>query len=214
MEHIADLGYRIELVSMDSHCHDISIGLYEQQGSDGAPQYLVHTYSARPGARERIDFITGAMRVLGGVEPAGGAHTLRFPCGAAHRLACKRVFLEACKLPSNTTPEAKPLSIYDKKSERTITVAGAGGGAYRLSADGDDDGRARRVAAVAGGLMKLAEMQAHGAGDDGITFACGQPHDALIGLLLGRALNVRAAVREQEQAAARGVLAAPSAQQS
>lgn len=214
MEHIADLGYRIELVSMDSHFHDISIGLYEQRSPDGTPRYLVHTYSGRPGARERIDFVTGAMRALGGLVPAGGEHTLRFPCGAAHRLACKRVFLEACKLPSDGVPEAKPLSIFDKKSERTITVASAGGGAYQLSADGDEDGKARRVGAVAGGLMKLAQMEASGDGGDAVAFDCGHPHDALIGLLLGRALNVRAAMREQEQAASRGVLAAPSAQQS
>ena len=43
-------------------------------------------------------------------------------------------------------------------------------------------------------------------------FACGHDHDELVGLLLGRALNVRAAMREAEAAAARGVLAAPSAQ--
>jgi hypothetical protein len=44
-------------------------------------------------------------------------------------------------------------------------------------------------------------------------FSCSQEHDDLIGLLLVRAPNVRAAMREAEDMASRGVLAAPSAQE-
>ena len=39
------------------------------------------------------------------------------------------------------------------------------------------------------------------------------PHGALIGLLLVRAPNVRAALREYEEVASRGTLAAPSQQE-
>ena len=42
-----------------------------------------------------------------------------------------------------------------------------------------------------------------------VGFECGHSHDALVGLLLTRAMNVRAVIRELENAAARGVLAAP-----
>ena len=59
------------------------------------------------------------------------------------------------------------------------------------------------------GLRKLAEMEDRG---DILAFSCGQSHDPLIGLLLPRALNVRATLREEEAAATRGVLVAPSAQ--
>ena len=45
-----------------------------------------------------------------------------------------------------------------------------------------------------------------------VAFPCGHAHDALIGLLLKRAPNVRAVLREQEAALTRGVLAAPSQQ--
>ncbi len=45
-----------------------------------------------------------------------------------------------------------------------------------------------------------------------VAFSCGQSHDALAGLLLPRALNVRVALRDEETAAGRGVLAAPSQQ--
>ena len=102
------------------------------------------------------------------------------------------------------------MSIFDKKTERTITVTSDGAGGYRLAADGPEEGRDRRVGAIAKGLVKLAEMEL--VADDQVRFACGHAHDAMIGLLLGRALNVRAAMREQEDQAGRGVLAAPSAQ--
>ncbi|MBT6146557.1 MAG: hypothetical protein HOH74_14060, partial [Gemmatimonadetes bacterium] len=48
--------------------------------------------------------------------------------------------------------------------------------------------------------------------EDCVSFGCGHDHDALVALLLQRAPNVRALVREEQAAAARGVLAAPSAQ--
>ncbi|MDP6982586.1 MAG: hypothetical protein QGG05_05825, partial [Candidatus Latescibacteria bacterium] len=81
----------------------------------------------------------------------------------------------------------------------------------------DADNGARRVGVIVNGLRKLGDMLAVEDADgqllnDCVSFACGHDHDALVGLLLQRAPNVRALVREQEAAAARGVLAAPSAQ--
>ena len=86
--------------------------------------------------------------------------------------------------------------------------------AYRLEADGADEAtRARLEATIANGLVKLAEMERGPGRAVEVAFACGRAHDAIVGLLLPRALNVRAALREQEAAAARGILAAPSAQE-
>ena len=45
-----------------------------------------------------------------------------------------------------------------------------------------------------------------------MAFPCKTPHDALIGMLLFRAQNVRAAMQEEEMASARGMLASPSQQ--
>ena len=214
MEHIADLGRRIELVSMDPHFHDISIGLYRRPSAEGGSEFLVHTYAGLEGAAERIGFVAQAMRTLGGMETSVGPHTVRFPCGDEHARACKRVFIEACKIPPGAAPEARPLSIYDKKCEHTIEVTSAGGGAYALDAAERDEVTERRIGAIGGGLIKLAEMEALSDNHHRVAFGCGHAHDALVGLLLVRALNVRAAVREQEMAAGRGVLAAPSAQKN
>lgn len=208
MGRTVDIGTRIELVPMDPHFHEITIGLYLQE-HNGAPVYRVHTYSGKSGAEQRIAFVSNAMAVLGGMRQTTDG-LLRFPCGDAHLLACRRVFLEACKLASGGELKARPLKILDRKSGLNIKVSSVGEGVYRIGAEGESKDGARRVAAIAGGLAKLGEMQSRG--PDTVAFACGHAHDAVVGLLLVRAPNVRAAVREQEMAGARGVLAAPSEQ--
>ncbi|MCY4568167.1 MAG: hypothetical protein OXD49_07640 [Candidatus Poribacteria bacterium] len=217
MRRIVDIGRRIELIPIDPHFHDITIGLYRQQLADATtgtdtPAFLVHTYSQMTGATERIEAVAEAMQILGGMlKTADGL--LYFPCKHTHEAACRRVFLEACKLTSNTPAEPRPLNILDRKSQLTITVDSTGSGIYRVRANGEGRGAARRISAIAGGLMKLGEMEDIETGNkDTVGFACGHSHDALVGLLLIRAPNVRITLREAEMGAARGVLSAPSQQ--
>ena len=217
MRRIVDIGRRIELIPLDPHFHDITIGLYRQQITDtnlgkDFPAFLVHTYSQISGATERIGEVIQSMQTLGGMlkTPEG---LLYFPCKAAHEAGCRRVFLEACKLASNGETEARPLNILDKKSQLTVTVDSTGSGVYRVRANGEGRGAARRISAIAGGLMKLGEMvDIETDNKDTVGFACGHSHDALVGLLLIRAPNVRVVLREEEMGAARGVLSAPSQQ--
>ena len=213
MLRILDLGSRIELVPMDLHCEEISIALYRQEES-GGPEFLVHTYSGREGASERVRFISAAMKVMGNVEDSpANPGCLRFPCGRGHDLACRRLFLEACKLPNGSDLAPRPLSVFDKKAGKEMVAVSEGEGLYRVSADDPGESMTlRRVAATAGGLAKLGEMEPAGDRRDQIRFECGQAHDNLVAVLLPRALNVRTAMREAEAAAARGVLSAPSAQ--
>lgn len=206
MGQTAELGRRVELVPMDPHFHDITLALY-QQATPAGPVYLVHSYSRYPGAAGRLDFVAGAMAVLGGMV-AAGPRALRFPCGADHELACRRAFLEACKLDPGQALAVRPMTFFDKKSGHQIQITALGGGAYQVALDG---GEASRAAAVAAGLVKLGQLQSPV--PDQVAFACGQAHDALMGLLLVRAVNVRATLREQELLASRGLLVAPSAQQ-
>jgi hypothetical protein len=207
-----DIGERLELIPMDLHCRNISLALYRQQSKSGS-EFLVHTYSGLEGARQRVEFVARAMSILGGMEPAPqDPPRLWFPCHAEHKMAVRRIFLEACKLPSEETLGSRPLAIFDKKSNRTVTVTSLGKGMYGLVADGEEEGKASRISAVAGGLMKLGEMTPLEQSADQIAFPCGQPHDSMVGVLLIRALNVRAVLREQEMTASRGILSAPSAQ--
>jgi len=211
MGQTVNIGSRIELVPLDPHCGEISIALYLQQ-SDQGPVFLVHTYSHHQDAKERISSVVKMMEVLGGME-TNSEGTLRFPCGHAHRLAVKRVFLEACKLENSNTVKPLPLEILDKKSGLQIRVLSQGKDGYQVTAFGEGKNREQRISFIAGGLMKLGEMDEVGGTLDRIVFPCAYLHDALVGLLLLRAPNVRAVLREQTATAGRGVLAAPSQQE-
>ena len=198
---------------MDSHFHNISIALY-QQDHDTGPELLVHTYSGIDGAQQRVAFVIRAMAALGAIEPsAHSAERLRFPCEAAHTLATKRLFLEACKAPPAEDVVPRPLTVFDKKSSANVTATSLGGGNYQLSTNGESQKAAQRRDAIAIGLVKLAELDWVDEENGKVAFSCGHPHDELVGLLLPRAVNVRSFLRQQEMAAARGQLLAPSAQQ-
>ena len=208
-----DLGRRIELVAMDAHFHDITVALHRAVDADGGPAYDIHSYSTRSGAGERLACIAAAMQEVAGMEAAPGAPLrVRFACGDAHEQATRRAFIEACKLDPGQPLAARPLEIYDKKSDATIAVVPEGGGRYRACADASGARVVRRVATVAGGLVKLAGMEPLPASIDQVRFACGRDHHELVAMLLKLALNARGVLREQELAAARGVLAAPSQQ--
>jgi hypothetical protein len=152
------------------------------------------------------------MRTLGGLDAGGGEPEVRFPCATWHAAAARRLFLEACKQDPSKPPAPRPLEVADTRSDQTIRVEPLGGGAYRVRSAGGGGDTPDRAPAVAAGLAKLAELDTS---DDGsvVAFPCRHEHDTLLGLLLVRALNVRAALREEEATASRGVLVAPSAQE-
>lgn len=196
---------------MDRHHDDISIGLYVRDADDG-PIGTVHTYSGRPGVRERLEFIARTLCTLGGLEQLDDPTQVRFTCGSWHASAAKRLFLEACKHDSSEPVGPKPLEAPDNRTEQTIAVESLGDGAYEVKAEGATDDAPSRAPAIARAMAKLAELSQ----DDErpiVRFPCGHDHHALIGLLLGRAQNLRAVLREEEMKASRGVLAAPSAQE-
>jgi hypothetical protein len=199
---------RVELVGMDPQCGDISVALYLRTAVD-PPVGVVHTYSGDDGAVRRVEQIAETMRVLGGLEDGGeGGAVVSFPCGTWHANAAKRIFLEAVKFDQSQPLEARPLGIVDRKTGQTITAQGQGDGRYRLLAEGVEDGVPSRAVTAGRGMRKLAQLPDS---DEDISFAfpCGDDHDALVGMLLPRAVNVRDTLREEEQIAARGLLSAP-----
>jgi len=213
MGETGNLGSRIELVPMDGHFRDISIGLYKQESAAG-PGYLIHTYSSKDGVAGRMDAIGAAMVRLGGIQKEADG-LLRFPCGKGHERACRRLFIESVKQSPSEDPEARPLEILDKKSGLTMTLAPLSEGVFRVECQGESESRERRIATVAGGLAKLGDLTwSQDSEPDLVRFPCGHDHTELAGLLLIRAPNVRAVLREEESTASRGVLAAPSQQKS
>ena len=51
---------------MDPHFQDISIALYQQEQNDRLV-FLVHSYSRKEGAGERIASLVSTMKILGGL---------------------------------------------------------------------------------------------------------------------------------------------------
>jgi hypothetical protein len=207
-----DLGQRIELQSADKHCHDISLGLYRRDVG-GRPRVYVHSYSSAPGVEQRVAFIRKGLVAMLGLEAcADDAMWLQFSCNDPHERALKRGFLDLCKLETGAALEPKPLTAPDKKAGCDLSAVSLGNGVYETRPMGQTDTGARRAEALVRGFVKVCEMQEVEGASNRIAFPCGMSHDALIGMLMFRAQNVRASMAEQEAAAARGVLAAPSQQ--
>ena len=207
-----DLGRRIEIHSMDKQCQDISVSLYRKDGSDG-PRFLVHTYSGADAAAERIAFIRQTLVAMLGLGSCGAdSQWLRFPCGGEHLRALKRAFLDLCKLETGSPLQAKPLQAFDKKADCDLAAVSLGAGRYQMRPIGDSEQAAKRANALARGFAKLCEMHQLEAEPCTVQFPCGADHHELMGMLMYRAQNVRAAMKEIEQTASRGVLAPPSQQ--
>ena len=207
-----NLGRRIELVSMDPHFYNVSISLYRRNSCPGL-ELLVHSYSHKLGINERLEFIAQAMVIIGGMEKVPGEfQSLRFPKNIDLEFAAKRVFLEACKYPMNTEVKIRPLNVFDKKCQSQVNVVSLGKGIYKVRTEEKNDQTARRISAITAGLVKLSGASIFNGHPDSVVFPQEQSNDALVGLLLTRALNVRAVIRAEEDASTRGVLSAPSAQ--
>ncbi len=143
---------RVELVSMDGQCNDLTIALYRQETPDGAIG-IVHTYSSAPGAQERVRFVAGAMRTLGDLAAAGDdPAAVAFACGTWHAAIARRLFLEAVKVDQTAPVTPRPLELLDQKTGQTIVAEPTGGGTYRLTArdvgDGAEPRRGRRPRAA------------------------------------------------------------------
>ncbi len=209
MDRIKNLGMRVELMPVDKTCNDISIGLYMRDGDNG-PEYTVHSYAPYDGTSERIAHISGELERLAGMERVGNGDYLRFSCGSAHVNAMKRIFTRICRVASDEPGKNYSLSIWDKKGECNIAAESQGDGVYRFYPEEFTPMAERRTKAVMNGICKLTRTEADEGGEPIARFGCKTAHDAMVGMLLPDAVNVRAAAREQEELSGGGVLAAPS----
>ena len=211
MARTLDLGQRIEICSSDPECDLISIGLY-RCFENQRPRFLLHTYRQTPAARARVDFLSGALQTMLGMSPCIDDPTwIEFPCGMGHERPLRRSFLDVCKIPSDVAPCPKSPGGFDKKANCNLTMEPLGDGRFRLQPTTSEATASRRAAAVARGYLKLCDL-VPGDNDCEVRFKCGTDHPSLLAMLWQRAQNVRAALREDEQTAGRGVLAPPSQQ--
>lgn len=205
---LSDLGPRLELMPMDRHCQGVSVALYLTVDGTAA---TVHSFSGRPLVPPRLTWISRAMSVLGGMNLDVDERTVRFGCGQWHESAARRIFLEACRADPASPVLIRALASRDSRTGQQVTAMPLGAGAYRVDATGGRPGAVSRGPAVAAGLVRLVGVEVDPGDPSVIHFACGTSHDELVGLLLPRAINLRAALGDPDDPPSRGIMVAPTA---
>ena len=111
---IQEYGNCLELVPMDPHFEDITVGLYYRADVDTA---TVWTFSRKSGVEDRIRQIRDQLVKLGGMAPIDGTHNqVRFRCGHMHRRPVKFLLVQAVEKPPDFAFEGEGLSVKDLKS--------------------------------------------------------------------------------------------------
>jgi len=198
---IDEYGKCLELVSMDPHFHDISVGLYLKDGV-----CTLWSFSNKPGLDERIAAIRDQFVALGGLTPMEDTHNqIRFLCGDLHLRALRFLLAQAVGKSPDFSPEGDGLSIRDTKTKLTLSVAGqesAGRCIYEISATGEAPSIPARLRLVVAGFVRYGEMEK--VGDAEVAFPCGQRHDRLMGILMPYSRNISAVENMMEADAMRG----------
>lgn len=192
------LGSCLELVSLDPHFHDISVGLYSKDGT-----FTVWSYNQTPGIEGRIEKIRGQLVALGGLEPlAGTTDQTRFACGTTHRRALKFLIMQAVE--KDPDYKLSEVGIKDLRSPLMLNVHGRekdGRWHYTVTGEGEAPNAAGRLRAVTGGMVRYGDMEKV---DEGVVFPCGARHDKLAKLILPYARNVTGVETMLDEAALRG----------
>ena len=195
-------GQCLELVSMDPHFENITVGLYLKKDV-----LTIWTFSHNPGAENRISQIRNQLVNLGGLAPIEDTHNqARFTCGGLHSKPLKFLLMQAVeKDPDYKFPEE--MSIKDTKTELTLKMSGReseGRWVYAISAEGEAPNAELRLRSVRLGFIRYGEMEA--VGDTDVGFACGRRHDELVRLLMPYSRNISAVQDMLDSTAMRGQL--------
>ncbi len=191
---IKRLGNCIELISMDPHFHEISVGLFVKDRT-----LTIWSYSAVPRTDERIEKIRDRCVVLGDLEPKEGTtNQARVPAGDILLQPMKFMFREAVEKDPDTLPSG-PIKAPDNKSTLIFTVEGAQQDeayVYTVTARGEAARPESRIRATVGGFMRYGGCER--VTPETFRFPDGQQHDGFVRLLLPYARNVSAVERMLE----------------
>ena len=201
-EKLNEIGACLELVPMDTHFGNVSVGLYYKDG-----YCTVWSFSRAEGIQDRLREIRDQMVRLGGVQPVEDSdNQFIFPCGIMHLRPVKFLLSQAVTKAADFVHPEGPLTIRDSKSALTLGVSAeeqAGGGfVYRVSGEGDVRNPALRLRMVVAGFMRYGEMEK--VGDTEVAFACRWRHDDMMRLLLPYSRNISAVESMLEAEATRG----------
>ena len=200
-EKLNEIGPCLELVPMDPHFENVSVGLYYKDG-----YCTVWSFSHIEGVSERLTQIRDQMTRLGGAQPVEeDSHRFIFPCGILHMRPVKFLLTRAVTKAPDFAHPTGAMRIKDSKSDLILTVDGANSGGehiYSVSGEGEVRNPALRLRMVVAGFVRYGEMEK--VGDMEVKFTCGWKHDELIRLLLPYSRNISAVESMLEAEASRG----------
>lgn len=175
----------MELISVDPHCFDISIGLYEKEGV-----LTVWSFSQRPETYARIIEIRNQLVTLGDLVPVPRVNNkANFACGYIHRRPLKFLMMQAVEKPADY--EIPKRAIQDLRSDLMLSVVSKEKDVrwiYEVVAEGEHANKEGRLRAIASGFVRYGEMER--IGENQVSFICGEQHDNLARLVLPYARNV------------------------
>jgi hypothetical protein len=184
---IKRLGRCIELVSMDPHFNDITVGLFLK-----GRVLTVWSYSSVPGTPGRLEQIRDRVVALGGFKKVPGSpNQAELSEGDILMRPLRFLFKEAVEKQSQ--PPTGPIEANDNKSTLTFRVEGGqqdGAYVYKVLALGNAERAEARIKAVVGGFMRYGECQR--LAEDTFRFPDGERRDGYVRLLLPYARNVSA----------------------
>ncbi|MEX0763036.1 MAG: hypothetical protein WD208_02135 [Dehalococcoidia bacterium] len=182
-------GHCLELVSMDPHFHEISVGLFIK-----GRLMTVWSFSTIEGVEDRLRQIRDHLVGLGELETVEGvSNQLMFPTEYILEMPLKFLFKEAVEGDPNSPLPSGPISASDNKSRLTFFLEGEqqeGRYVYTVRAEGEANRPEMRVRAVVGGFMRYAQCER--VAPDKFVFPGGARHDGIARLLLTYARNVSA----------------------
>ncbi|MDG0865895.1 hypothetical protein [Candidatus Lucifugimonas marina] len=194
-EKIKRLGNCIELVSIDPHFHDVSVGLFIKDGV-----MTISTYSTIDGVEARIEQIRDRCVKLGDVEAVEGAtDQLRLVSDLYLDRALRFMFIAAVeKDPAQELPSGR-ITAPDTKTKLTLVVEGAeedGQYVYTVSTEGEAERAVMRVRATVGGFIRYSGCVR--VDKNKFSFPDGKQYDNFARLILPLARNVSAVEAQLE----------------
>ena len=195
-EKVAKLGHCIELVSLDPHFHEVSIGLFVKNGL-----LTISSYSVLDGIDARIEQIRDRCVLLGDVEPVEGTtDQLQLISDLYLDRALRFMFIAAVeKDPSAELPTGR-ITAPDTKTKLTFVIEGAmedGKYVYTVSAEGQVERAEMRIRAAVGGFIRYSDCER--VDKNKFSFPDGKKYDNFARLILPLARNVSAVEAQLEQ---------------
>ena len=201
IEVIERYGRCLELIPLDPHFHDISVGLYLKDNVA-----TVWTFSRKPGVEDRIRQIRDRLVALGGLQPVEGTHDqITPPCGQLHSRPTRFLMMQAVERSPDFAPPTGGAAVRDLKSGLSLGTESReidGRVVYYVTAEGEAPNKAARIRAITSGFVRYGDMEK--TDDGGIAFPCGYRHDELVRLVLSYARNVSRVEDMLEADAVRG----------